>query len=404
MADPLDAAGGCPLAGLRVLELGAMLAGPFVGALLADFGAEVIKVEKPGKPDPLREWPPHRGDVPLWWKTMSRNKRAITLDISRPEAREVTLRLIGRSDVVIENFRPGTLERWGFHPAILSADFPRVVWARVSGYGQTGPYSSQGGYATIAECFAGLAAITGFPETGPAVSAFPLGDYLAGVFGAYGTMVALHARERTGCGQVVDISLFEPFIRILESVVVRYDQTGQKKPRLGNQMEEDVPRNIYPASDGGSVAISCGSQRVFDSLMDAIERPDLKSDARFLTMAARVANRGAIDDVVRNWIAQQTTDEALERLVAHQVVAGKVNDIANVFEDAHVAARAAILAIADPELGSIRLPAPVPKLSATPGAVYWAGRPAGADNDWAFGELLGLDPATREALRNRQVI
>ena len=403
MADSVDTAGGA-LAGLRVLELGSMLAGPFLGSMLADFGAEVIKVEKPGKPDALREWPPHRGDVSLWWKTMSRNKRTITLDISRPEAGELTLRLIRRSDVVIENFRPGTLERWGFGPGELGMEFSHVVWARVSGYGQTGPYRNQGGYATIAECFAGLAAITGFPETGPAVSAFPLGDYLAGVFGAYGTMVALRARERTGRGQVVDVSLFEPFMRILESVIVRYDQTGQKKPRLGNQMEEDVPRNVYPTSNGGHIAISCGSQRIFDNLMDAIERPDLKSDPRFLTMAARVTNRGTIDDIVRAWIAQQPTAKALERLVAHQVVAGKVNDIAEVFEDAHVAARAAILAIADPELGFIRLPSPVPKLSATPGAVHWAGRPPGADNDWVFGDLLGLDPAKREMLRLRQVI
>jgi len=381
-----------------------MLAGPFLGSLLADFGAEVIKVEKPGKPDPLREWPPHRAEVPLWWKTMSRNKRAITLDISRPAARSVTLSLIERSDVVIENFRPGTLERWGLGPDRLAADFPRVVWARVSGYGQSGPYSDQGGYATIAECFAGLAAITGFPETGPMVSAFPLGDYLAGVFGAYGTLAALCARERTGRGQVVDISLFEPILRILEAVVVRYDQTGQKKPRLGNQMEEDVPRNIYPTADGGFIAISCGSQRIFDNLMDAIDRPELKADARFLTMAARVVHRGAIDGIVRDWMARRTTAAALERLVAHQVVAGKVNDIADILGDPHVAARAAILAVADPDLGAIRLPAPVPKLSGTPGAVRWAGRRPGADNDHVFRGLLGLDTAMLESLRHRQII
>jgi crotonobetainyl-CoA:carnitine CoA-transferase CaiB-like acyl-CoA transferase len=404
LADHLSTTGEGPLTGLRVLELGSMLAGPFLGSLLADFGAEVIKAEKPGKPDPLREWPPHKGEIPLWWKTMSRNKRTITLDISRPEARSVTLALIGRSDVVIENFRPGTLERWGLGPDRLAADFPRVVWARVSGYGQTGPYSAQGGYATIAECFAGLAAITGFPETGPMVSAFPLGDYLAGVFGAYGTMVALRARERTGRGQVVDVSLFEPFLRILEAVVVRYDQTGQKKPRLGNQMEEDVPRNVYPTRDGGFIAVSCGSQRIFDNLMDAIGRPELKADARFLTMSARVANRGAIDDIVRAWMVRQATAAALERLATHQVVAGKVNDITDILGDPHVAARAAILAIADPDLGSIRLPAPVPKLSATPGAVRWAGRHPGADNDHVFRELLDLDRATLDSLRQQQVI
>jgi crotonobetainyl-CoA:carnitine CoA-transferase CaiB-like acyl-CoA transferase len=403
LADSL-AVGEGALHGLRVLELGSMLAGPFVGSLLADFGADVIKVEKPGQSDALREWPPHKDGVPLWWKTMSRNKRAVTLDISRPEARVLTMRLIERSDVVIENFRPGTLERWGLDPVRQAGVFPRVIWTRVSGYGQTGPYNRQGGYATIAECFAGLAAITGFPDKGPMVSAFPLGDYLAGVFGAYGTMVALQARERTGRGQIVDVSLFEPFLRILESVVVRYDQTGQKKPRLGNQMEEDVPRNVYPTRDGGFIAISCGSQRIFENLMDAIERPELKCDVRFLTMTARVTNRGAVDDAVREWMARQATAAALDRLSAHQVVAGKVNDIADVFEDAHVQARAAILAITDPELGSLRLPAPVPKLGATPGAVRWAGRPPGADNDEVFHELLGLGWEEIAALRDQHVI
>ncbi len=392
------------LAGLRVLELGSMLAGPFVGSLLADFGAEVIKVEKPGKPDPIREWPPHKGEVPLWWKTMSRNKHTVTLDISRAEARPLALKLIERSDVVIENFRPGTLEKWQLAPAQLEAQFPRTVWVRVSGYGQTGPYKSQGGYATIAECYAGLAAITGYPATGPMVSAFPLGDYLAGTFGAYGAMAALRARDATGRGQVVDVSLFEPFLRILESVVVRYDQTGQKKPRLGNQMEEDVPRNIYPTADGGFIAISCGSQRIFDNLMDAIDRPELKSDARFASMALRVANRDAIDADVKNWFARQHTEAALERLVAHGVVAGKVNDIESVLADIHVAARDAIIAVADPALGSIRVPAPVPKLSATPGRVRWAGREPGADNEHVFRDVLGLDRTAVDALRRENLI
>lgn len=393
-----------PLDGVRVLELGSMLAGPFVGALLADFGAEVIKVEKPGAPDALREWPPHKGEVSLWWKTMSRNKRAITLDLSRPEAHGLVLALIGCSDVVIENFRPGTLERWNLAPSQLEGDYPRVVWVRVSGYGQTGPNSKQGGYATIAECFAGLAAITGFPEKGPMVSAFPLGDYLAGVFGAYGAVTALLARGRIGRGQTVDVSLFEPFLRILESVVVRYDQTGQKKPRLGSQMEEDVPRNVYPTADGGHIAISCGSQAIFDRLMDAIERPELKSDPRFASMIARVANRDAIDGAVAAWMARQPTAGALERLVAHKVVAGKVNDIEDVFRDAHVAARRAIVSVEDPELGVLRVPAPVPKLSATPGVVRWTGRSPGADNDYVFRDLLGLAPERVEALAREGIV
>ena len=295
MSSETLAASEAALGDIRVLELGSMLAGPFVGTLLADFGADVIKVEKPGKPDALREWPPHREGQPLWWKTMSRGKRLVTLDISRPGGRDVAMQMIARSDVVIENFKPGTMERWGLDPAGIQLKQPKLIWVRVSGFGQTGPYRERGGYATVAEGFAGLSSFTGFPDRGPMVSAFPLGDYLAGIFGAFGAMVALHRRERTGRGQVVDVSLYEPLLRIIESVVVRYDQTGKFKPRLGNQMEEDVPRNIYPTRDGGHVAISCGSQRIFENLLDAIGRADLKRDARFVTMADRVTHRDAIE-------------------------------------------------------------------------------------------------------------
>ena len=222
---PDTAARGPALEDVRVLEFGSMLAGPFVGTLLAD-------AEKPGKPDALREWPPHKGDTPLWWKSMARGKQLITLDISKPEGRGIALDLILRSDIVIENFKHGTLERWGFDPGELAKRDPRTIWVRVSGFGQTGPYRYRGGYATIAEGFSGLASFTGFADRGPMVSVFPLGDYLAGVFGALGAMVALRERERSGRGQVVDVSLYEPFLRIIESVVVRYDQTGRLKPRL----------------------------------------------------------------------------------------------------------------------------------------------------------------------------
>jgi crotonobetainyl-CoA:carnitine CoA-transferase CaiB-like acyl-CoA transferase len=395
---------GTALADLRVLELGSMLAGPFVGSMLADFGAEVIKVEKPGVPDPLREWPPHKDGSPLWWKTMSRGKRVIEVDVSRPEGRHAALRLIERSDIVIENFRPGTMERWGLDPAVLDTKLPHVVWVRVSGYGQTGPYRKQGGYATIAEGFSGLASFTGFPETGPIVSAFPLGDYLAGLFGAYGAIVAVHERRRSGRGQVVDVSLFEPFVRIIESVVVRYDQTGQKKPRLGNQMEEDVPRNVYSTADDSYVSISCGSQRIFENLCDAIDRADLKSDPRFATMADRVANRGAIDAIVKGWIAAQPVEVALSRLSAHQVIAGRINDIADVLADPHVLARRTIASVDDPELGPMRMPAPVPNLSATPGTIRWTGREAGHDTKAVLRDIAGLAEDAIASLRRSGVI
>jgi succinyl-CoA--D-citramalate CoA-transferase len=392
------------LGDVRVLELGSMLAGPFVGTLLADFGAEVIKAEKPGKPDALREWPPHKGDSPLWWKTMARGKRLITLDISKPEGREMALELIARSDVVIENFKPGTMERWGFDPAKLTESMPRAVWVRVSGFGQSGPYRHRGGYATIAEGFSGLASFTGFNDRGPMVSAFPLGDYLAGIFGAFGAMIALHERERSGRGQVVDVSLYEPLLRIIESVVVRFDQTGRLKPRLGNQMEEDVPRNVYATADGGHVAISCGSERIFENLLRAMGRMDLRADARFAGMAARVENREAIDAVVSAWMRKQTTAMALSLLERHEVVAGRINDMAEVLDDPHIAARAAIATLLDAELGTVRMPAPVPKLSATPGHIRWAGGRMGEHNAEVYEHFLGLDAARIAALKQQEVI
>ena len=403
MMQARDLRGGA-LRDVRVLELGSMLAGPFVGTLLADFGAEVIKAEKPGKPDALREWPPHKGDSALWWKTMARGKRLITLDISKPAGRDTALELIARSDVVIENFKPGTMERWGFDPAMLAERMPRTVWVRVSGFGQNGPYRHRGGFATIAEGFSGLASFTGFEDRGPMVSAFPLGDYLAGIFGAFGAMVALHERDRSGRGQVVDVSLYEPLLRIIESVVVRFDQTGRLKPRLGNQMEEDVPRNVYATADGGHIAISCGSERIFENLLRAMERTDLLSDARFAGMAARVANRGAIDDVVSAWMRQQTMATALAVLERNEVVAGRINDMAEVLEDPHIAARAAITTLLDAELGALRMPAPVPQLSATPGEIRWAGGRMGEHNAEIYEGFLGLDAARIAALRQQEVI
>ena len=392
------------LGDIRVLELGSMLAGPFVGSLLGDFGARVVKVEKPGKPDALREWPPHKADIPLWWKTMARNKHAVNLDISRPEAREIVLRLIGESDIVIENFRPGTMERWGLSPNELRDIFPRVIWVRVSGWGQDGPKSQEGGYATIAEAFSGLSSFTGHPDKGPMVSAFPLGDYLAGVFGAFGALAALHQREKTGKGQVVDVALYEPILRIIESLVVRYDQTGRGKPLLGNQMEEDVPRNVYATADGGAIAISCGSQGIYEGLANAMGRADLIADPRFRTMALRVENRDAIDAEIAAWMATQPTEPALENLRAHRVVAGKINSIEDVFADAHVAARKAIETIVDDQLGPIRMPAPSPKLSDTPGRIRWAGQTSGAANDEVFGAWLGMSSAEIDVLREQKII
>ncbi len=392
------------LSDIRVLELGSMLAGPFVGTMLADFGARVIKVEKPGKPDALREWPPHKDGEPLWWKSMARNKHLVTLDISRPEGRDVLLEMLEQIDIVIENFKPGTLERWGLSPTELAVRFPAVTWVRVSGYGQTGPMSQRGGYATIAEGFSGLASFTGFPGNGPSVSAFPMGDYLAGIFGAFGALAALHHRTRTGLGQVVDVSLFEPLFRITESVVLRYDQLGQKKPLLGNQMEEDVPRNVYRTADDGFVAISCGSQRIFENLLAAMQRLDLLTDERFSSMSKRVEHRDAIDAEVAAWIRQHDMQTVTHLLDKHGVVAGPIMDIEAVFSNAHYAARQAISQVNDEHGTPLRMPAPVPKLSSTPGTINWPGRTMGADNEHVFTRFTGIDTKRIAALQKIGII
>ena len=381
-----------------------MLAGPFTSTLLGEFGAEVIKVEKPGKPDAIREWPPIKDGHHLWWKSLGRNKRLITLDISKPEARELALELITRADIVVENFRPGTLERWGYGPDALLEQVPHTVWVRVSGWGQTGPYANQGGYATVAEAASGLSSISGFDDRGPMVSPYPLGDYLAGTFAALGSMMSLNHVKSTGRGQVVDVSLFEPFFRTLENMVLLYDQLGEKKPRLGNQMQEDVPRNLYRTADDGWIAISSGSQAVFGLLADAMERPDLKSDPRFTSAEKRAEHRDVIDAIVAGWMLSLPTKTAQTRLEAAKMVSGSVLDVEAIFNDPHYAAREAIATVTDPDLGELRMPAPIPKLSATPGRIKWSGRQPGADNDFVYKDLLGKDDDKLARLRSANII
>jgi crotonobetainyl-CoA:carnitine CoA-transferase CaiB-like acyl-CoA transferase len=393
------------LGDIRVLELGSMLAGPFVGSLLGDFGAQVIKVEKPGKPDALREWPPHKQEVPLWWKTMARNKHAVTLDISRPEARDIAEKLIGGSDIVIENFRPGTLERWGLSPLTLREQFSTYHLGAGQWLGADG---SQGALR---------AAMQPLPKPSPAFlpsPAIPKRDQWCPLsrwaitspacFGAFGALAALHNRSRTGSGQIIDVALYEPILRIIESLVVRYDQTGRGKPLLGNQMEEDVPRNVYATADGGAIAISCGSQSIYEGLANAMQRNDLISDPRFRTMALRVEHRDLVDREVAAWMKTQTTQAALAKLQEFRVVAGKINSIEDVFAEPHIAARKAIETIIDKELGPIRMPAPTPKLSDTPGRIRWTGQNPGDANQQIFGNLLGMSSSEIDALRAQNIM
>jgi crotonobetainyl-CoA:carnitine CoA-transferase CaiB-like acyl-CoA transferase len=386
------------LEGLRVLDLGTMIAGPFCCALMADHGADVIKIERPNVGDPMRSWTPMVDGQSLWWKVSARNKRLITLDLGSHRGQEVLKKLVSTADVIVENFRPGTLERWNLGYPMLEEIRPGIILARVSGYGQTGPYATRPGYGTIAEAMSGIPAFTGFPDQAPQLSAFPLADTVAGVFAAFGVMSALYHRSQTGRGQVVDVSLFEPLFRLVESQVIAFDQLGLVKQRVGNRIEEDAPRNAYATSDGKFVTISASSPRTWERFANAIGHPELISDPRFIDNAARCANVEALDEVVAAWHRTRTLDEIMAIFDAQDVVAGPIYDLEQIFADAQYKARDAIVKVVDPTLGEVRMPGVTPRFTVTPGAVRHPGMSLGASNDDVYLGELALDRDEYQAL------
>lgn len=394
-----------PLEGLAVLELTNMIAAPFAGSLLADMGASVVKVEHPQKGDDLRTWPPQRDNQSLWWKVTNRNKRLVTLDLSNQSAQRLVRSMVGRFDVLLENFRPGTLERWNLPYEQLAQINPRLVMVRVSGYGQTGPYSTRPGYATIAEAMSGIPSFTGFPDKPPTLSAFPLGDVVAGLWAVIATLMGLYERDHgKGFGQVADVSLYESLFRLVETQVIAYDQLNLVKGRNGNRMEEDSPRNAYGTADGAYVVISVGSNRVFERLAKAIGRPELAADDRFGSTAARVANAAVLDSMVAEWFSRLSANESLSRLRDEDVVAGPVYDIADIFRDEQYRARENIVSVPDPDFGAVKMVAPTPKFSRTPGAIRHPGGSLGQDNHWFYRQFLGLTQAEYDALEAEKAI
>jgi crotonobetainyl-CoA:carnitine CoA-transferase CaiB-like acyl-CoA transferase len=394
-----------PLAGVRVLELGNMIAAPTAGCLLGDFGATVVKIEHPLLGDDLRRWPPTKDGIPLWWKVTNRNKVLVTLNLSKPAGQELFRRIITDFDVLIENFRPGTMERWGLGYDVLSSINPHLIMVRISGYGQTGPYSPRAGYGTVAEAMSGLPSFTGFPDGPPTLSAFPLVDSLAGMSAASAALMAIYERDHgAGQGQVVDVSLYESIFRLLDSQIIAYDQLGIVKQRNGNRMDEDSPRNIYQTSDGEYVAISAGSQRTFARLASAIGQPTLNSDPRFATNELRCVNADVLDEILSDWFSNRTLADALERLEGSDVIAGPVYDIRKIFNDAHYAARDDIVAVEDPDLGAVRMPAVLPKFSRTPGSVRSTGGHLGEGNDEFFRDRMGVTAEEMHRLNAEGVI
>ncbi|CAL9428160.1 CaiB/BaiF CoA transferase family protein [Streptomyces griseomycini] len=395
---PAPAPAGPPLTGLRVLDLATLFAGPLAATLLGDFGAEVVKVEHPRKPDPSRGHGPSKDGVGLWWKVLGRNKRTITLDLSRPGGRDTLLRLAGTADVVIENFRPGTLEKWDLGWPELSAVNPRLVLARVTGFGQFGPYAHRPGFGTLAEAMSGFAAITGEPDAPPTLPPFGLADSIAGLATAYAVMTALAARDRTGEGQVVDMALIEPILTVLGPQPTWYDQLGHVQPRTGNRSQNNAPRGTYLTADGTWVAVSTSAQSVAERVMHLVGRPELIDEPWFATGADRARHADVLDEAVGGWIARHTRTDVLAAFEKAEAAVAPVQDVRDVMADPQYQALGTITTVDDPELGPLRMQNVLFRLSGTPGAIRWAGRPHGADTEEVLTEL-GLAPAELAALR-----
>jgi crotonobetainyl-CoA:carnitine CoA-transferase CaiB-like acyl-CoA transferase len=392
------------LQGCRVLDVASFLAGPFAATQLAEFGAEVIKVELPSVGDATRRFGTMTdcGDS-LPWLSESRNKKCITLDLRKPDGVALIKRLVEQSDVLIENFQPGTMERWGIGWDVLHQVNPRLIMVRISGYGQTGPYRDRPGFGRIGNAFGGLSFLAGYPDRAPVTpGSATIPDYMAGLYGALGTLLALQARQKTGQGQFIDIGLYEPIFRILDELAPAFQHKGYVRQRMGPGTVNVVPHSHYPTKDNRWIAIACTNDKIFARLAEAMERPDLGET--WSTLAARERDRAVVDETVGAWTARFDRGDLLKMCEASQVPAGPVYSIDEIFEDPHYAARENILQMIDPRIGTLAIPNLVPKLSDTPGKVNWLGAELGAHNDEIYRNLLGLDAAELRRLRDAAVI
>lgn len=383
---------GMPLADIRVIEIGQLLAGPFCAQLMGDFGADVIKIEQPDAGDPIREWGQAKADgASLWWPVLGRNKRTITLNLRTPEGQDLLRRLVADADVLLENFRPGTLERWGLSPEALWEINPKLVITRVSGYGQTGPYASRAGYGSIGEAMGGLRYVTGDPRTPPSRAGISIGDELAAVFACIGTLVALHHRDRTGRGQVVDSAIYEAVLGMMESLIPEWQIAGYRRERTGSTLPGVAPSNIYPTASGAMVLVAANQDSVFRRLAEVMGRPELAEDELFRDHNNRGAHMEELDALIAAWTSGFTTDELLTLLHAAGIPAGLIYTAPDMLADPHFAAREAIISVASQTLGrDISMQNVFPRLSETPGRVRHVGRERGADNRSVYGDLLGL--------------
>ncbi|HXN21776.1 MAG TPA: CoA transferase [Candidatus Dormibacteraeota bacterium] len=391
------------LEGIRVLDAATLFAGPLAATMLADLGAEVIKIEHP-KGDPVRTHGYQKDGVPLWWKLISRNKRTVTLDLSHAEGQRLLRGLVRKSDVLVESFRPGTLERWNLGPDVLHQDNPGLVLTRVTGFGQFGPYRSRPGFGTLAEAMSGFAAMTGEPDGPPTLPPFGLADGIAGLATAIAILAALRAKDHLGRGQVIDTALIEPILTILGPQPTWYDQLGIVQERRGNRSVNNAPRNVYRTKDGRWVAISTSAQNVAERVMRLVGHPEVIQETWFASGAERAKHTDELDRMVGSWIGERSFDEVLAAFEKAEAAVAPIYDIRHIVEDPQFQALHSLIEVEDPELGHLKMQNVMFRLSETPGRVLWAGRRKGEDNAEVYGNLLGLDSACLRELAEKGVI
>lgn len=394
-----------PLEGIKVLEMGQLIAGPFCGQILADFGAEVVKVEPPGRGDAMRQWgrADSEGRTP-WWSVIARNKKSITLNLREAKAQEVVKQLACEADILIENFRVGTLEGWGLGWEQLSKLNPRLIMVRITGFGQTGPYADRAGFASVCEAMGGMRYIAGYPDRPPVRAGISLGDSLAGFHGAMGAMMALQHRNNTGRGQVVDASIFESVLGMMEGLVAEYDQGGHIRQRSGSTLPGIAPSNAYPTNDGREVVIGANQDSVFQRLCTEMGQPDMALDPRYATHRARGENMEALDEIIAVWTRQHDADELVARLAKCGVPAGLAFRAPEMLSDPHFIARESITRVPDPRFGELAMQNVFPRLSESPGGIAHTGPALGEHTEVVLREWVGLDEAEIAKLRAAKVV
>lgn len=388
-----NAEGQAPLAGVKVIDISNFLAAPLCGMHLADFGADVIKVERPGSGDEIRYWGDSKNGVGLYYKVVNRGKRTVTADLRTPLGVEIVKRLVKDADILLENYRTGTLERWGLGPDVLSETNPGLIVVRITGYGQTGPNRHRPGFGTLAEAYAGYAHITGFPDRPPLLPAFGLADSTTGLMAAYLASIALHEKRRSGKGQVIDLAIYETLLTLLGPQVVNYDQLGLVQQRAGSRLPFTAPRNTYQTRDGKWVSIGGSAQSIFERICTALEVPELIGNPLFANNRLRIQNAAELDETLQAAIIRFDQKDLIDRMLAHHAAISPVNDVAQIFEDPHIQSRENIVAVEDEELGAVRMQNVVGKFSRTPGAIRNAGPRLGEHNREVLVDLLGFDPA-----------